>query len=109
MNDRFDQEFYTSEWRRVLPLGPDGIQPYVRASHASRLPGAQSDMGRLIATLGTVAHRVIAFGRLAAERPVRMASAAGAQRRQRSLRLAHEPAGRVARPAAAPRCPSRAA
>jgi hypothetical protein len=32
MDDRFDQEFYKSEWQRALPLGPHGIQPYVRTS-----------------------------------------------------------------------------
>lgn len=31
MDDRFEEEFYKSPWHRVLPLGPHGIQPYVRA------------------------------------------------------------------------------
>ena len=51
MDDRFDQEFYRSEWHRTLPLGPHGIQPYVRTSHSSRLP----DLGRLVAIVGTMA------------------------------------------------------
>jgi hypothetical protein len=73
MDDRFDREFYKSEWQRVLPLGPDGLQPYVRPSRRQRLPGPHADLGRWIAILGMVAQRVIAFGRLAvramAERP----------------------------------------
>ena len=30
MTDRFEQEFYKSQWHRVLPIGPYGIQPFVR-------------------------------------------------------------------------------
>jgi hypothetical protein len=66
MDDRFDQEFYRSEWQRVLPLGPDGLQPYVRASRTSRLPGSQAHLSRSLATLGAVAQAVIAVGRFAA-------------------------------------------
>jgi hypothetical protein len=41
MVDRFDQEFYPSAWRRVLPVGPHGIQPYLPSSGAARcLPAA---------------------------------------------------------------------
>jgi hypothetical protein len=41
MDDRFDQEFYRSAWRRVLPVGPHGIQPYLPTSGTARaLPAA---------------------------------------------------------------------
>jgi hypothetical protein len=30
MDHGFENEFYRSRWHRVLPVGPDGIQPYVR-------------------------------------------------------------------------------
>jgi hypothetical protein len=66
MDRGFDREFYRTEWRRVLPLGPDGIQPYVRASRISRRPGLQAALGRLIATLGAMARGVIGFDRFAA-------------------------------------------
>lgn len=96
MDDRFDREFYKSEWQRVLPLGPNGIQPYVRASRPSRLPALRAGLGRLIAISGRVAQSVIRFGRFAAigaaKRPM---PSAGAPRVQRPLRrLAQE----VARP-----------
>ena len=109
MDDRFDQEFYQSEWQRVLPLGPHGIQPYVRASRTSRLPGLQPDLGRLIATVGTVAQGVIAFGRFAAlgmaKRPMLSATGPRAERPRPAPRLAHQ----AARPAPAARRRSRAA
>jgi hypothetical protein len=101
MDGRFDQEFYKSKWQRVLPLGPDGIQPYVRASSTSRLPGVQADVGRLIATLGTLAQGVIAFGRRSAngvaKRPLRLASAPRVRRQRPWRRLAHEAAHPIAR------------
>src|ERR671919_1574121 len=109
MDARFDQEFYQSEWQRVLPLGPHGIQPYVRASRTSRLPGLQPDLGRLVATVGTVAQGVIAFGRFAAVAVARppMLSATGprAARPRPSLHLPHQ----GARPAPAARRRSGAA
>jgi hypothetical protein len=109
MADRFEQEFYRTQWRRVLPLGPDGIQPYVRTSRSSRRPGLQAVLGRLIATLGAMAQGVIAFGRLAAigmaRRPILVAAGARAKRPGTPLRLAHE----APRSAAATRHRSRAA
>jgi hypothetical protein len=101
MDDRFDEEFYKSEWQRVLPLGPDGIQPYVRASRTSRVPGVQADMARLIATLGMLVQGVIAFGQRSAngvaKRPRLLASAPRVQRQRPWRRLAHEAAHPVAR------------
>jgi hypothetical protein len=93
MDDRFDEEFYKSSWQRVLPLGPDGIQPYVHAFRTSRSEGVQADIGRLIATLAMVAQGVIAFRRRSAngmvERPLLLASAPRVQRERPWRRLAH--------------------
>ena len=109
MADRFEREFYSSEWRRVLPLGPDGIQPYVRTSLTSRRGGLQAALGRLIATWAAMAQCVIAFGRFAASgmarRPMLVAAGPQAERPRPALRLAHQ----AARPAPAARCRSRAA
>jgi hypothetical protein len=108
MDDRFDQEFYKSEWQRLLPLGPDGIQPYVRAARPSPLPGLQGDLGRLIAALAAVAQRVIAFRRFAliglAKRPILLASLPRAWRQRPSLRIAREAGRPAARRAAATGC-----
>jgi hypothetical protein len=109
MDRGFDQEFYRSEWRRVLPLGPDGIQPYVRTSRTSRRPGLQAALGRLIATMGVMVQGVTAFGTGMARRPILVAAGARAERPLVSLRLAHEAARPAARPAAAPQRRSRAA
>ena len=113
MDDRFDQEFYTSEWQRVLPLGPHGIQPYLHGSRSSRSPVLRAEPGRFVATLGAVAQTVVAVGRLAAlgmaKRPASTASIACTQRRLSSLRLAHETTRPVARRPLATRRPSRAA
>ena len=114
MDDSFDQEFYRSEWQRVLPLGPDGIQPYVRGSRAGRLPGMLPDLDRLIAAWGTAAQRVIAFARFAAtsvaKRPMLLASAPRASRQRLAThRSAHEAARPVVRHTAATRRRSSAA
>jgi hypothetical protein len=77
MDARFDEEFYKSSWQRVLPLGPDGIQPYVRASRPSRLPGVPADMARLIATLDTLAQGVIRVRTTVGERRGQSAAAVG--------------------------------
>lgn len=112
MNHGFDQEFYSTEWRRVLPLGPDGIQPYIRTSRTSRRPGREAALGRLIATWGAMAQGMIAFGRFAAtgmaRRPMPVAAGPRAERPRPALRLAHE-AARPTRRAAATRRRSRAA
>lgn len=55
MDDRFDQEFYRSQWQRVLPVGPDGIQPYVRTAGGSILPAAASSLHRVAAMLAWLA------------------------------------------------------
>jgi hypothetical protein len=59
----FEQEFYRSTWRRVLPLGPHGIQPYVRTDRRSGLPAGQPGLRRLATGLRTLAQRLIGFGR----------------------------------------------
>lgn len=109
MDRGFDQEFYRSEWRRVLPLGPDGIQPYVRTSLTSRRGGLQAALARLIATWGAMVQGVIAVGRFAASgiagRPMPVAAGRRAERPRPALRLMHQ----AARPAAAPQHRSRAA
>jgi hypothetical protein len=53
MDDRFDQEFYRSEWQRVLAIGPYGVQPYIRTSGAAagliwRLGAAASALGHWV-------------------------------------------------------------
>jgi hypothetical protein len=107
MDDRFDQEFYRSEWQRVLAAGPDGIQPYIHTDSLPRLPGL-SRLGRRIAKLAARARRMVAFGRFAAtdmaKRPKLPGAGLGAQGRS-SLRLVAAPARR----AQAPRRSSRAA
>jgi hypothetical protein len=109
MQDRFDQEFYRSEWHRTLPVGPHGIQPYVRTSHSSRLP----DLGRLVAILGALAQGAMAFGRWTAiglaRTPLRSAHGPRRARQHSPLRLAYETSRPGARRAAAARCLSRAA
>lgn len=108
MHDRFDQEFYRSERQRTLPLGPHGIQPYVRTSRTSRLP----DPGRLVAILDAMAQGAIAFGRwMAVSMPGRPLPSAHEREAwpHPSLRLAHETARPSVRRAAAARCLSSAA
>jgi hypothetical protein len=103
MDGRFDQEFYRSEWQRVLPLGPDGIQPYVRTSGTSR----SLDPGRLVAIQGTTAQGAIAFARQTAIGILsRLPLAIGPReaRQDCSLRLAHPTAHPAGRRAAAARC-----
>jgi hypothetical protein len=60
MIERFEQEFYKDPWHRVLPLGPGGIQPYVRPDHGR--PGA-ADLWRLGASIGRALGLIAAFGR----------------------------------------------
>jgi len=62
MTERFEQEFYPDSWRRVLPLGPDGLQTYVRPAHGR---GA-ADLRRLARSMGRAFGRIAAFGRRAA-------------------------------------------
>jgi hypothetical protein len=81
MDDRFDQEFYGSTWRRVLPVGPHGIQPYVQTSRTARdLPAG---LHGLIGLLAAAARGVIALGRWAvvgmATRPLPLTIAPRAQ------------------------------
>jgi hypothetical protein len=55
MDDSFDREFYSSEWQRVLAVGPYGIQPYIRTSGAAagliwRLSAVAGALGRWAAS-----------------------------------------------------------
>jgi hypothetical protein len=59
----FEQEFDRSTWRLVLPLGPYGIQPYVRTGRGPGLPVGRPVRRGTAARLGTLAERLIAFGR----------------------------------------------
>ena len=42
MNEGFDREFYRSRWQHVLPVGPYGVQPYVRTTRDSGSAAAGS-------------------------------------------------------------------
>ncbi|MGH6899262.1 MAG: hypothetical protein ACREJ5_22375 [Geminicoccaceae bacterium] len=66
MTERFEHEFYPTPWRRVLPVGPYGIQPYVRATRErGARPGAR-DLRRLAAIVGRLLRHIVGFGRPAA-------------------------------------------
>ena len=110
MPSRFDQEFYKSGWQRVLPVGPDGIEPYVQTSRTSRLPARPPELRPLIGLLGTAARRLIASVRraamriatrpmLAQKRTSRAAAAATALRRARPGASGRASGGRDAMPA----------
>ena len=92
MHDRFEQEFYRSQWQRVLPIGPDGIQPYIRTARSSGLSAAPSARRRT--TLAELARGVIAFQRWAAigmaKRLPLPATGPRAEPQRPSLRLAPE-------------------
>jgi hypothetical protein len=108
MDDRFDQEFYRSEWQRVLAAGPEGIQPYIHTPRAPRL--ARPHVDRLIARLGAVARRVIAFGLARmATRPMPSEARPRLRPRRSSPRLVHATVRPIARQTQAPRRPPRAA
>ena len=49
MDEGFDREFYRCRWRLVLPVGPDGIQPYVRATRGAGSSASRSALRRLLA------------------------------------------------------------
>jgi hypothetical protein len=93
MIDRFEQEFYGRPWRRVLPVGPHGIQPYVRPARAASAVALR----RLAAIVGPMLRQTVAFGRWAvismAKRP--MLEDIGPRGRQPALRIASKTAGRV--------------
>jgi hypothetical protein len=68
MTEPFDQEFYRSSWHRVLPVGPHGIQPYIRpGGNPGMRAGALARRG--LATIGgTALRRAVGFGcRVAAD------------------------------------------
>lgn len=85
MDDRFDKEFYKSPWHRVLPVGPGGIQPFVRTGHPAagpqhRLPAVLRALARglreVVGGLGAFG----AFGRWGATGSPGQASLAHATR-----------------------------
>jgi hypothetical protein len=95
--DRFEQEFYKSPWHRVLAVGPQGIQPYVRPV---REPGARAGavaLRRLAALAGLMLRRTVAFGRWAATGTPKRAMLEDLSPRGRrpALRIASKTAGRV--------------
>ena len=49
MDEGFDREFYRCRWRLVLPVGPDGIQPYVRATRGAGSSASRSVLRCLLA------------------------------------------------------------
>jgi hypothetical protein len=61
----FEQEFYRSSWQRVLPLGPYGVEPYLRTGRGS-LPAGRPGPRRVAAPLDTLAQDLSALGRRAA-------------------------------------------
>jgi hypothetical protein len=67
MDDRFEQEFYRSPWHRVLPVGPGGIQPFVRpgrppAQVAGRQGRRAAVLRALAQALGEIREGLGAFG-----------------------------------------------
>ena len=62
MNDRFEQEFYKSPWRRVLPVGPDGMQPFVRTARPAPRHGLAAMLRSLAQGLSAVGRGLGAFG-----------------------------------------------
>jgi hypothetical protein len=63
MNEGFDREFYRSRWQRVLPIGPYGVQPYVRVKRGSGRTGAGSALRRLRAMFTGMVRGAIALWR----------------------------------------------
>lgn len=67
MADRIDREFYKSPWDHVLPVGPGGIQPYVRldrrpARSARRRPHVAASLRALAKGLSDIRQGLGAFG-----------------------------------------------
>jgi hypothetical protein len=93
MIDRFEQEFYGEPWRRVLPIGPHGIQPYVRPARAASAVALR----RLAAIVGPMLRQTVAFGRWAvismAKRP--MLEDIAPRGRRAALRIASKTGGQV--------------
>jgi hypothetical protein len=62
MDDGFDREFNRSRWQRVLAVGPDGIQPYVRPGHRSGPTAPWRILRRLLAIFAGLMPRAPLFG-----------------------------------------------
>jgi hypothetical protein len=97
MTDRFEQEFYQSPWHRVLPVGPHGIQPYVRPARERGARAGAVALRRLAALVGPILRQAAAFGRRAAigmaRRP--MLEDLAPRERRPALRIASKTAGQV--------------
>ena len=63
MDEDFDREFYRSRWQRVLPVGPDGIQPYVRAARGAGSTTPRSALRRLLAIFAALMSSVATLWR----------------------------------------------
>ena len=63
MTEGFDREFYRSRWQRVLPVGPYGVQPYVRAGRGSGPAAAGSMLRRLRVLFAKMTPGALALGR----------------------------------------------
>jgi hypothetical protein len=91
MTDRFEQEFYKSPWRRVLPVGPHGIQPYVRPARERGEPAGALALRRMAPIVGPMFGRWAAIG--VAKRP--MLPGIAPRERRPALRIASRTAGQV--------------
>jgi hypothetical protein len=108
MTAHFEQEFYKSAMQRVLPVGPDGIQPYVWPA-GRRQASLGAGLRRLAGILGPAVDRIVAFGRRTAvgtsKRPLALTPPA----HRLWLRLAPVAEARRPRRGAQPRSLSKAA
>jgi hypothetical protein len=68
MQEGCDREFDRPRWQHVLPLGPHGIQPYVRAGQGSGSAGEGAILRRLGAILAGMMPGAIALSRRAGSR-----------------------------------------
>jgi hypothetical protein len=63
MDQGFDREFYRSRRQRMLPVGPDGIQPYVRVTRSGRSSAPGSALRRLLPNLRRATASAVALWR----------------------------------------------
>jgi hypothetical protein len=67
MNEGFDREFYRSRWQHVLPVGPYGVQPYVRTTRDSGSAAAGSALRPVGAIFARLTPRALALWRQGAK------------------------------------------